>query len=1208
MSRTIPDYDFKLKDVSLKSLNIFKKITIDLPITTQASSFSADVFNESADYNNYFDYHDDVKIYFGYESDGVVGLFHGRVEKLKKSWKPSGSVITVSGRGTWTLMLEKMEVKSFLSTELGDIIKDLISSNVTGLTTVNVGNSGITPDTEVVDHAFIQEKVKEYCTKAGFDAWVDFDDDLHFTGTPGANTVSLVAGENIKEIELSIDWKKIRNYIRGYGKKVEGVQLIKTEEDAASQAKYGVVMKIIKDSSLDETSLIQSIMDAALLEDKEAEWGGVAVIPGDERIVPAKSITVTVPALDVDESFKVQHVQHVFEPSGGFTTNVMLVEEEVNTSKFYKDLYEKTGNIVDYANSGNYEESYVYKFTADQDSLWTFNNCYTTNSTLKITDSSSASSATLTSAIVGDKNYSSCLPFVSQEYEGANKFFVSNDSGSSWEQVYADEAHDFISNSGDKNDFKCKIELSARPALEVSCVATDLIYGIDTDTSTLWSFEVPDTGEEIWGLAYGEAKLWQCENSTGKIYETNPEDGSSESTLVDKAYTLGGCTYHDSTSRLFVVNRTDDEISEVNTSTGLDSYTHALPAAIDDPTGLTFDGSDFWMGDKTDDLIYKITTASTGDNVAWVSTDGMPVSGVTDPYDLTWDGANLRVVSGGDGKVYRIGYGTYLNQSQTTNSSNTYFGNHILVAQSFQIDMSKDCSSVEVYMKRNATASDVTCIIASDDTGKPGSTLKSKTNSGVSTSGHWEKFTWASAQALTASTTYWIIVKSESSDYNDYQVYYNSAGGYSSGQAAVDLSDQFTEAFTGTTYKDAVNTTLEWDTAEGKAKVWYIQTNEEELSVASGHAAAFWNSGTENDIIGFCIHGGTMWFGMRKDSDETTLFTNFSITAGSYGDHVGDYFWYDEREDAEKVGGVCSDGTNLFILNAWNDLVSKRNASNPATEDTTYNISSTISGNGDGITWDGTYFWIGDGANIYKFSSNFTYQSSYITQDYWGDFGSDGVYLVGADSVNRRDIERWSSGGYKDTLPFKTKPNQFGGPSEYERGGKRYFDIDSLAYGIPIYFTEYSVADQEVYSTTLTRGNALQNITKATLTATASIPSGTSATYYMSANGGSNWETVSSGVEKTFTYPGTEIKWKAVLDQPGGSAGFAEISNIQIDVMGGATADWQTQTDDLAFKVNLDDILYPIDSFTPPGGTPRGLTYKTEQGASDVYTFGAYLK
>jgi len=1192
MSRTIPDYDFKLKDVSLKSLNIFKKITIDLPITTQASSFSADVFNESADYNNYFDYHDDVKIYFGYESDGVVGLFHGRVEKLKKSWKPSGSVITVSGRGTWTLMLEKMEVKSFLSTELGDIIKDLISSNVTGLTTVNVGNSGITPDTEVVDHAFIQEKVKEYCTKAGFDAWVDFDDDLHFTGTPGANTVSLVAGENIKEIELSIDWKKIRNYIRGYGKKVEGVQLIKTEEDTASQAKYGVVMKIIKNSSLDETSLIQSIMDAALLEDKEAEWGGVAVIPGDERIVPAKSITVTVPALDVDESFKVQHVQHVFEPSGGFTTNVMLVEEEVNTSKFYKDLYEKTGNIVDFANSGNYEESYVYKFTADQDSLWTFVNCYTDNSTLKITDSSSASSATLTSAIVGDKNYSSCLPFVSQEYEGANKFFVSNDSGSSWEQVYADEAHDFISNSGDKNDFKCKIELSARPALEVSCVATDLIYGIDTDTSTLWSFEVPDTGEEIWGLAYGEAKLWQCENSTGKIYETNPEDGSSESTLVDKAYTLGGCTYHDSTSRLFVVNRTDDEISEVNTSTGLDSYTHALPAAIDDPTGLTFDGSDFWMGDKTDDLIYKITTASTGDNVAWVSTDGMPVSGVTDPYDLTWDGANLRVVSGGDGKVYRIGYGTYLNQSQTTNSSNTYFGNHILVAQSFQIDMSKNCSSVEVYMKRNATASDVTCILASDDTGAPGSTLKSKTNSGVSTSGHWEKFTWASAQALTASTTYWIIVKSESSDFNDYQVYYNSAGGYSSGQAAVDLSDQFTEAFTGTTYKDAVNTTLDWDTAEGKAKVHYVLQSTVDLV-----ADATWNALHISNIGGMCYHQGKIYCPNGDWISNPKVYI-FNLDGSYYG-----YFTYDERSSSVILEGICSDGTNLYLMDHGSSLVSKRNASNLSTEDATYNLGA-MSANTTGMTWDGTYFWIGErgGADlIYRLSSSFVYSGFSIPVDTNDDFGSDGTYLI---LKNPHLFERWDSSGKNDDVPGLPS----GHDPDHELNGKRLWVLNQPVSTGPASLQSYSIADQEVYSTTFTRGNALQNITKATLTATASTPTGTTATYYLSANSGSNWETVSSGVEKTFTYPDKYIRWKAVLDQPGGSAGFAEISNIQIDVMGGATADWQTQTDDLAFKVNLDDILYPIDSFTPPGGTPRGLTYKTEQGASDVYTFGAYLK
>jgi len=609
MSRTIPDYDFKLKDVSLKSLNIFKKITIDLPITTQASSFTADILNEDGDYNNYFDYHDDVKIYFGYESDGVVGLFHGRVEKLKKNWKKSGSTITISGRGMWTLMLEKFEVKTFSSTELGAIIKDLISNNVTGLTTTNVGNSGITPDSEVVDHTFIQEKVIEYCAKAGFDAWVDFDDDLHYTGTPGANAVSLVAGENIKEIELGIDWKKIRNYIRCYGKKVEDVQLVKTEEDAASQTKYGVVMKIIKDASLDETSLVQSIADAALLEQKEAEWGGMAVIPGDERILPAKSITVTVPDLDVNASYKVRHVKHIFEPKGsGFQTTVMLEQEEAATAEFYKELYEKTGKIVDFANSGNYEESYVYKFTDDQDSLLTLSNCYTLNSTLLLTNPNIDGTCALTTAIIGDSNYSYCLPFVSQEYPKANKFEVSNDGGSTWEQVYHDTEHTFTSATGDKNDFKFKITMSLFDILEIASATTDTIYGLFEDvTSELWSFRIPDKAEEIWGLAYADLndKLYETENSTGKIYEVNPEDGSAETEKADLAIELGGCAWDG--ANLYVIDRTNDTISKRNAADfAIEDSNEATPAS--DPTGLTYDGDvtyPFWVADKGSDSVWK---------------------------------------------------------------------------------------------------------------------------------------------------------------------------------------------------------------------------------------------------------------------------------------------------------------------------------------------------------------------------------------------------------------------------------------------------------------------------------------------------------------------------------------------------------------------------------------------------------------------------
>lgn len=1193
MARITPDYDFKHKNVSLKSLNIIKKITIDLPITTQASSFTAEIYNESANYNSYFDYHDDIKIYLGYVSEGTVGVFHGRVEKLGKSWKPAGSIIIISGRGTWMLMLEKFDVTSYTSTELGAILKDLISNNVPGLTTANVGDSGITPDVEIIDHAFINDKVTEYCQKAGFDAWVDFDDDLHFTGTPGANSVSLTTA-NIEEIELSVDWKKIRNYIRCYGKKIENVQLIKTEEDATSQGKYGTVMKILKQESLDESSLVQSIVDAELLKDKEAEWGGTAIIAGDERIVPAKTIPVVVPALGEDTSYKVQHVKHIFDLKGvGFQTTVMLVEEEASTARFYKELYEKTGSTVDFSNSGDYNESYAYKFTDDQDTLWTFVNCYTDNSTLKITDATSTASATLTTAIVGDKNYSKCLPYISQQFLGANKFYASNDGGSTWEQVFHDQEHSFISSSGDKNDFKCKIELSARPALEVSSVGTDKIYGLDTNHDQLWNFDVPDTAQEIWGLAYGEAKLWECENSTGKIYHCNPEDGSSETTLIDKAYALGGCTYHAGTGRLFVLDRTNTNVIEINTSTGGDDYTHDLPAAIGDPTGITFDGTTFWISDKTDDVIYRMTTASTGDNVAWASTDPLSIPEVVDPYDMAWDGANLMVVCDDDGKIHRLGYGTALEQSQTNISSNGYVGDNIIVAQSFQVSMAKNCSSVEVYLKRNATAGDITCILAADSAGKPGSTLKTKVNTGVSTSGHWEKFTWPSAQALTAATTYWIIVKATTSDYNDYSVYYNSAGGYGSGQAAVDLHDQFTENFTTTTYRDAGNTDVEWDTSAGKAIIEYKRTSEIILT-----ADANWQNIKGSSTAKLCYHtqGATyrIYISVYDTANNRTAIYYWNIGSTFFSGN----FLYTRGADP-IIAGMCSDGTNLYLLDRYSDGVSKRNASDLAQEDAFYDISSTI-GTDDpqAITFDGTYFWVSAGGKFYKFNSSFVYQSTYVTAPNPDrGLGYDGSYFVFANSGT---IERWDT-SYHDDIPFDITP--FAGPLDHELDGQRFWKYNSVGK-----LATFEIADGDVTSTAFSYGNSLQNITKATLTKTDDISAGATVNYYMSANGGTNWESVTSGVEKTFTYPGTSLKWKATISQPGGCADWSEISNIQVNSMGGASADWQLQSDDLAFKVNLDDILYDIDSFTPPGGTPRGLTFKTEQGASYVYTLGEYLK
>jgi len=64
-----------------------------------------------------------------------------------------------------------------------------------------------------------------------------------------------------------------------------------------------------------------------------------------------------------------------------------------------------------------------------------------------------------------------------------------------------------------------------------------------------------------------------------------------------------------------------------------------------------------------------------------------------------------------------------------------------------------------------------------------------------------------------------------------------------------------------------------------------------------------------------------------------------------------------------------------------------------------------------------------------------------------------------------------------------------------------------------------------------------ETVSSATLTA---VDSG-SIDYYLSADGGTNWEKVTSGISHTFTNQGTDLRWRAT------STGSASISSIEIE-------------------------------------------------------------
>ena len=71
-------------------------------------------------------------------------------------------------------------------------------------------------------------------------------------------------------------------------------------------------------------------------------------------------------------------------------------------------------------------------------------------------------------------------------------------------------------------------------------------------------------------------------------------------------------------------------------------------------------------------------------------------------------------------------------------------------------------------------------------------------------------------------------------------------------------------------------------------------------------------------------------------------------------------------------------------------------------------------------------------------------------------------------------------------------------------------------------------------------------IIRATLNSTEVFVSGDTATYELSANGGDNWQTVTKGVEITFTYQGTELQWRIVLLGIGGANTYIDDLTITV--------------------------------------------------------------
>jgi hypothetical protein len=161
-------------------------------------------------------------------------------------------------------------------------------------------------------------------------------------------------------------------------------------------------------------------------------------------------------------------------------------------------------------------------------------------------------------------------------------------------------------------------------------------------------------------------------------------------------------------------------------------------------------------------------------------------------------------------------------------------------------------------------------------------------------------------------------------------------------------------------------------------------------------------------------------------------------------------------------------------------------------------------------------------------------------------------------------------------------------------------------------------------------------IENATLTRTATLPSGTSMTFELSADGGAHWEAVTPGVQHTFAYPGSDLRWRASL-QSSYDDRTPSLTQVSInyayndppstptitplpaeDSDGTFTVSWSTCTDDSAVHhytlVMSDTATFTtiLDSWGPTGtsqmitGLSNGTYYFRVRAVDDDGVWGAW--
>lgn len=354
--------------------------------TTETTGiFTLKIDNSTGNYTDKWVAGNTFNYYKDYGSSAITKRFKGKIDRVSGSLTDQ-YIITITGRVSYANLREINVTKSYVGIETSVIIDDLFEtySDTYDRTDTTVFKTTTTNQTVAFQGKPFWDCVVEVATAASMDIYIDPTDKVHLIPQNSVTntTDAIVEGQNLIAVgEFGLQTDEVRNKIRIYGAEINGVPLVWTEQDAASQASYGVKSYEESNTNLETLADVQAYAAFILSQKKDPPAIGKVTSYILCTLQPAELLKISNQINGFKSSYRIVSFTDFLGHTDMPKTEVTVNRDPFLVPKLFKQRHQSEQNVRDLKNRFDMDYSRVFLFDDETDTS-THSNTVISNSVL----------------------------------------------------------------------------------------------------------------------------------------------------------------------------------------------------------------------------------------------------------------------------------------------------------------------------------------------------------------------------------------------------------------------------------------------------------------------------------------------------------------------------------------------------------------------------------------------------------------------------------------------------------------------------------------------------------------------------------------------------------------------------------------------------------------------------------------------------------